>query len=302
MEATSRVEGDWAGRSGAQPWGRVGRWVPELAGGFTECPIRAEASGLKPLSFSLSLSSQSSFLNSLPTLFWTLWKIQKVQIVWGAPGENLFETPFLNKRFECSLFWKVALPFFSAAFLICKIRAKFVWRMAWEWSHLKSKMMKEVTLIGILANVQLQNLFQLLKYPLLIRHIQNSAIASLWNGEQCQGLPVISSWLKMETLSLKPWWPGPQAQCQAWRLQPCTRSLSDPSVPLGEARHPLQSRQTQVADAHPLLSDCDLNHLHWGCKYRVVFCVTWVLKIRAHKWKLQTMFLGNSAFCGGSSI
>ncbi|KAK2504144.1 LOW QUALITY PROTEIN: hypothetical protein MC885_004703 [Smutsia gigantea] len=86
-------------------------------------------------------------------------------------------------------------------------------------------MMKEVPFIGILANVQLQNLFQLLKYPLLIRHIQKSAIASLWNGEQCQGLPVSSLRLKMETLSLKPQWPVPQARPEGCNPVPGHRRI-----------------------------------------------------------------------------
>lgn len=108
-------------------------------------------------------------------------------------------------------------------------------------------MMKEVILTGTLANVHLQNLFQLPKYPLSIRRIQKSATVSLWNGLQCQGPPVTSSRPETGTLSLKQWWPVPQALWRAWRLQPCTKSPSDPSVLLGEARHRLQNRQRQVA-------------------------------------------------------
>ena len=147
--------------------------------------------------------------------------------------------------------------------------------------------MKEVIFIDILANVQLQNLFQLLKYPLLIRHIQKSAPASLWNGPQCQGPPVMSSRLKMETLSLKPWWPIPQALWQAWRLQPCTKSLSDPSVPLGEAQHRFQSRQRQVAG---YLSSVGLLFVTW-IRYTQA-ASTWYnfvsfecLWFRAQRWK-----------------
>jgi hypothetical protein len=92
-----------------------------------------------------------------------------------------------------------------------------------------------------------KNLFQLLKYPLLIRRIQNSAIVSLWSGLQCQGPPVTCSQPKTGRQSLRPWWPIPQAPWQAWRLQPYTKLPSDPSALLGEARHHLQHRQRQVA-------------------------------------------------------
>ena len=104
--------------------------------------------------------------------------------------------------------------------------------------------------------MQLQNLFQLRKYPLLTRHIQNSATVSLWNGPRCRGPPVTSSQPKMGTLSLKPWWPIPQALWRAWRLPPRTKSQSDPSALQGRARPRLQSRQRQVAGCHPLLSHC----------------------------------------------